>query len=675
METATLLLIISATIFALFIAGFQYIYKTKEKSQLNYWLFIVRFLSIFSILILLINPSIKRTSVETIKPTLFVAVDNSTSIKYNSQIQNIENFVNTIKNDSKLNDKFSINYYGFGNTVKPLDSLKFNENHTNLFIPFQEFSRINKNGINPVLIVTDGNQTVGNNVEFVNYKSPVFPFIVGDTTVLEDISINQLNVNKFTYINNQLPVELFVNYIGNKPVIKKLTVFNNGKNVYSKQLQFSASENVKIESFFLTATTKGIQYFTAKIEELENEQNKINNTKDFSIEVIDEKSEILIITSMIHPDLGMFKKSIESNKQRSVTITNIADFKGNIANYQLVILYQPSKKFESIIKEIDAKKSNFFIISGLNTDWDFLNKIQRNFSKKVISVSENYNPIFNVNYPTFLSSDIGFSNFAPLEDKFGEVSFFASYKSLLFQQIGAINTDRPLLATFEKNQQKGAVLFGENSWQWRMNSYTISKSFEQFDGFISNLIQYLASNQTNKRLNVTIESIYYTNETIQISASYLDKNFNFDDRAKLWLTITNNEANYVKKIPFAVLNRAFNIELSNIPFGEYKYLVSVENQTENTSGNFKILPFEVEQQYTNSNDKHLKIVATKTNGKIYYNNQEKQLLESLKLDERFKSIQKSTIIKTPLIDWKWLLGIIILLLSLEWFTRKYFGKI
>jgi len=51
------------------------------------------------------------------------------------------------------------------------------------------------------------------------------------------------------------------------------------------------------------------------------------------------------------------------------------------------------------------------------------------------------------------------------------------------------------------------------------------------------------------------------------------------------------------------------------------------------------------------------------------------MLQDLKMDERFKSIQKASILKTPLIDWKWLLGFIIFLLSIEWFTRKYFGKI
>ena len=112
-----------------------------------------------------------------------------------------------------------------------------------------------------------------------------------------------------------------------------------------------------------------------------------------------------------------------------------------------------------------------------------------------------------------------------------------------------------------------------------------------------------------------------------------------------------------------------------MPADEYFYTVNVENQNQNVSGDFKVLTFEVEQQFTQSNDKPLNILASKTNGKVYYTNQEDELLNALKEDNRFKSLQKLEIKKTPLIDWKWILGIILFLLSLEWFTRKYFGKI
>ncbi len=675
METTTFLLIVIAAITALFLASFQYLFKTKIKSQLNYWLSFFRFLSIFSILILLINPSTKKENIEVIKPILAVAVDNSTSIKYSKQESAVKNLIQQLNEDVALNNKFSIQYFSFGNSLHNMDTLGFTENQTNLAAPFKEFSILYKSAITPVILISDGNQTVGKNVEFINYRNPVYPFIVGDTTIVEDLLIDQLNINKYTYINNRFPVELFIRYSGNKQISKKFTISYNGKQVYTQILQFSKIHNIQIASFYLTATQKGTQYYSARIETLKNEQHTLNNSKNFSINVIEDQSNILILSAITHPDLGMFKKSIESNKQRSVTISDILDFKGNLNDYQLVILYQPTSKFKDVFNDIINLKLNYFIVSGTSTDWVFLNKIQSNFKKEAISSTENYNPVFNPNYASFSSNDIGFSNFAPLVDKFGELIFTIPYNSFLFQKIGNIETEKPLLVTYDINNQKGALLQGENVWKWRMNSFLESRSFELFDSFISRFIQFLATNSDKNRLEVNSKPLFYSNEIIQITASYLDANFNFDPRAKIWLIVTKKQDDFIKKIPFTLLNNKFNVSLSNIPSGEYMYTVSVENQTEIASGSFKLEPFEIEQQFVQSNNKQLKILASKTGGKIYYNRQGNDLIVELISENRYKNIQKVHTVETPLIDWKWILGFVLLTLSIEWFTRKYYGKI
>jgi len=675
MDTANILLIITAVLIALFLAIFQYIFNNKEKSQLNYWLSFLRFLTYLSIFLLLINPSIKKEETTILKPNLAITVDNSSSIKYNSLNTYIERVIDKFKTNKSLNSKFNIDYYSFGEELNSLDSLNFKEKYTNIYGAINSLSAIYKKDVNPLVLLTDGNQTVGNSLEFLNYKSPVYPLIVGDTTVLEDIYIGQLNVNKNTFINNQFPVEVFVNYDGGKEISKKLSVYYKGKRIYTKDLQFSKTENVNTVSFFLTAENKGNQYYSVKIEELENEQNTINNTKNFSINVIEDKTEILILTDLIHPDLGMFKKSIESNKQRSVTIKNINDNNINISKYQLITLYQPNNKFNNVFQEIKSKKLNYFVVSGVNTDWDFLNTNQNIFSKKAISVTENYHSIFNVAYANFINTDIGFSDFPPLEDSFGAITFSVPYQTFLFQKINTIKTQQPLLATFEHENQKGGVLFGENIWRWRMHSFNTNKTFELFDEFFSNLIQYLSSNYKSQRLNVSVNPLYFSNETVKLTANYLDENFNFDDRVNIWLTVSNKENNYLNKIPFSLVNNRFIVELNNLAPAEYTYIVSVENQKNEASGIFKILPFEIEKQFTQSNDKPLKILASKTNGNIFYSNKEDTLIENLLTDNRYKSIEKYTIVKTPLINFKWLLALILGLLSIEWFVRKYFGKI
>ena len=71
----------------------------------------------------------------------------------------------------------------------------------------------------------------------------------------------------------------------------------------------------------------------------------------------------------------------------------------------------------------------------------------------------------------------------------------------------------------------------------------------------------------------------------------------------------------------------------------------------------------------------LQSLATNSNGKSFFIDKTDALINTLLEDTRFATIQKSKRSTIPLIDWKYLLGLIVLALSLEWFIRKYNGLI
>ena len=674
MTTENLLYIIGAAIIALLIAVFHYFYKSKNKEKVNVLLTFLRFLSLFSLFLLLINPKVEQKIIKTIKPSLVVAVDNSSSIKHLNQSKNVLKLVDKLKSNKALNDKFTIDFFSFSDDVQLLDSLDFTTTKTNISKPFKQFNKLYKNSTSPIILITDGNQTFGSDYEYTKIKQPVFSIVVGDTTRYADLRIAQQNVNRYAYLKNKFPVEVFLNYDGSKTVNATYSVFKDNQKVYSKNLQFSKENSSQNLSFHLPASKVGTHYYTSRISYLKNEKNKVNNTKNFVIEVIDEQAKVLILYSFLHPDIGALKKTIESNKQRKVVIKKIGD-KLQPKDYQLVILYQPTNAFNSVFSKLEQEKINSFIITGSQTDWNFLNKVQQNFTKSTINQTENYLPIFNQNYSTFVTDDIGFSDFPPLVDTFGDVKFNIPYESLLFQKVGSYATEKPLLATFESNNRRGAVLFGENSWKWRASSKLESKSFENYDHFVGKIIQYLASNKKEKRLLVDYKSFYYANDEVKITANYLDKNYQFNPNAKLWLSVKNKETNERNRIPFLINGNNYSASLTGLKSGAYNFVVSVENTNQKAHGNFKILAFNVEQQFTNANYKKLKKISKKTNGKVYFDDAVTKLEKDLLIDKRFVTIQKTEKKIDSLIDWKWLLAVIILSLSIEWFIRKYKGLI
>ena len=274
-----------------------------------------------------------------------------------------------------------------------------------------------------------------------------------------------------------------------------------------------------------------------------------------------------------------------------------------------------------------------------------------------------------------MQKDIGFNQFPPLKDKFGAIEILKEHQKLLFQNINGVETKQPLLATFEQNNIKSAVLFGDGIWKWRAASFLNSNSFQDFDEFMGNLVQYLASNKKRNRLEVNAESLYPANSTINIAAFYRDKNYKFDSRATLEITITNTESKEIKKVPFSLTNNSFQVEIENLPSGNYAYKVAVNNTNLKKYGRFKITAYNIEEQFTNANDKKLEKLADKTGGKLFYKNQIALLTKELVENKSFYTTQKSTIKEQSLIDWKWILFLVIGFFTIEWFIRKYYGKI
>jgi hypothetical protein len=176
-------------------------------------------------------------------------------------------------------------------------------------------------------------------------------------------------------------------------------------------------------------------------------------------------------------------------------------------------------------------------------------------------------------------------------------------------------------------------------------------------------------------LEVSNETFYYNNKSIKISAQYFDKNFVFDSRASLLISVTNKETKVKKEIPLLLKSNFYEVDLNNLEAGEYIYKVSVNGNTVSRSGNFTILNFNVEQQFLNADVTKLSSVATNTNGKAYFISDQEKLITTLLKDDAFQKIQKSEQKIVPLIDWKYLLGLIVLSLSMEWFLRKYNGLI
>ncbi|MDO5971085.1 VWA domain-containing protein [Flavivirga aquimarina] len=677
MKTETLIYIILAGIVAILLAIFQYYNKKKSISKLDMLFCFLRFLSIFSILLLLINPKFEQLRFSIEKPNLVVAIDNSSSIKHLNQDTSVINLIEKLSQDQDLNNKFNIDLYTFGESFKASDSTTFSENQTNINNAFGQLSQIYRETTAPTVLISDGNQTYGNDYQFAatTYKQSIYPVILGDTVTYTDLKIQQLNVNKYTYLKNRFPIETILVYNGNNTINSRFLVTKGNTTVYSKSIRFSKEDNSKVINFTLPSNGVGVSSYKATIVPIDNEKNKVNNSKNFAVETIDQKTKIAVVSDFIHPDLGALKKSIESNEQRSVVFLDSKEIINQINDFQLIIVNQPNYKFKELLEILKKENKNHFIIVGTKTDLGFLNNSRQDFLNEITNQTESYQAELNADYSPFLVDDINFESFPPLNSNYGRVSFTIPFDPILNKSVNGISTNEPLLVTYETNGRREGVLFGENIWQWRAQSYINSKSFNQFDDFIGKLVQYLASNKKKSRLNIDYESFYNGSSNIVVKAEFFDKNYVFDTRETLNISVTDTISKENKTFPLILKNNNFQVDLSSLPPSYYRFTVRATRENIAKSGSFQILEYNVEQQFLNANVTKLQQLATNSEGKSYFIDNTTSLINDLVNDNRFVSIQKSHKNIIPLIDWKYLLAIIALSLSLEWFIRKYNGLI
>ena len=675
MENLTNIFILTALLFSILIGYYQYYFKVITRTNHSFWLFIIRSLVFFLLFLLLINPSIPRKDLIIEKPTLSVLVDNSLSIKYINKDSIVNAMISSLKSNEILKKNFDVSYYSFGEEFNAIDSLNFDEKQTDIFTPLSTISKNYNNTNNGIILLSDGNQTIGKDYEFIKMSVPIYSMIIGDTLTNNDVRIDKINTNRYSFVNNKFPVESLLQYNGEESVKLKYTIENTGKIIYSKTINLNKEDNSRLLKTEITSKKEGLHYYKATIENLENEKNTLNNTKEFSIEIINKQSKILIVSPFNHPDLGALKKAIESDKQREVIIRTINIDNINLSNYKSIIIYQPNYNFKKIINEINKSKKPYLLITGSNTDWSFINSNFTGLNKNDINTIENYRPRLNKNFLIFNQNNIGFENFPPLIDKFGKTSISIPYQTLLYQNIKGFKSKEPLLAISNNNDQKQVFLFGEGIWKWRSTSYLMTNSFQNFDNFISNIVLYISSNTIKNRLDVEVKSSYNANSSININAFFVDENYKFDDRATIYFTLKNMNSKKTITFPFLLSNKSYTLRLNPIESGKYEYSINVKNQKFSQKGSFKVNEFDIEKQFNNVNYVKLKELTNKTNGAYYFENDYNELLPDLLSDERFSSVKKIKISYDQLINWKWCLIIILSLLSLEWFIRKYYGQI
>ena len=118
----------------------------------------------------------------------------------------------------------------------------------------------------------------------------------------------------------------------------------------------------------------------------------------------------------------------------------------------------------------------------------------------------------------------------------------------------------------------------------------------------------------------------------------------------------------------------YRLNLGRMAPGDYSYRAHTTTGGESyeENGQFSVRNIDLESYNLVANHHDLSSMALQNNGKVFHDFASIQ--EELVDLPTMKSMLIQSHVKSAMIDWKWIFGLILTIFTLEWFLRRYFGS-
>lgn len=669
--------------------GYAYLlYKSKHTwgKTVNRILFGLRAVLVFFLAVLLLGPVLKLITNQFEKPTWVYLVDSSASVA-----EVIDSVGREKLNQDLRASRQAINDLGYESKVFDLSGTEINNSVFNA--PASDLNRGIQNVINQfegrnlagIVLVSDGIYNSGASPAYAPVRVPVYTLGVGDTTARVDVVLKNVAFNKVAYQGNKFPVraQVLLQGIDNQNVAVSISKDGKVVNTLSKE---SLSKSFVEFDFQLYAKEKGIQRYDVSVRPIAGETNLRNNNSSIFIEVVEGKKKIVLIAPAPHPDIKALKSVVEknSNYEFIVHIPGVVEADAALLKpgaAELFIFHQVidnSGKTAALFQTLYKSNASVLLMIGSNSNLRQLAAYQIPIQFESFGGQwDDVTPVVNSNFRDFSFSDNTngiFARYPPADVPFGKFTWPATASVLLYQRIGSIATDRPLLMVWPDNNRKISALIGEGLWRWRLNEFSDTGNTVAFDELFSKLVQYLSTLEDKRKFrSFPLQNEFSDSEPVVIESQVYNDLFELVYGNTIKLDV-RNESGAITNYSYVISPGSARYRIGGLKEGVYRFTAStvVNDKTETVSGQFLVRAQNLEAQNLTADFGLLRSVAQQSGGKFYPVAQINQLTTDL------QQVKAASLIHTEetfnqLINLKWVFFLLLALISAEWFMRKYLG--
>jgi hypothetical protein len=673
---------------AIFVVWMIYFRKLEDAVLLKPYrilLAVTRMLVIMLVGLLIISPWIRTAVTRENKQYYIIAQDNSVSIP---PVKDKQAFLEARsgllkKLVSGMSDRFVVKDIMFGSQAEEGEKGTFNDPLTDpgeLFSYLRLFAKTHDLG--GVFITSDGVATRGLTFSEAarNFPAPVTVLGSGDSTRFPDVRVQEVVCNEYVRKNSSFPVRVYFNTGDWKGGGFRIQI-TGPKGLIEEKIFPQGTQEAPYAEFLLKSPEKGVLQLVAKILTDQPDKNQDNNSKGFVVKVIEQEGEVLCLYESAHPDIDAVLESLSGTNSLNVKIQAVSEYTPSEKNYDLIILHGlPSLRYpmEELLKKTNVLQIPLLLIISSTTDPILFSRIHAGMSidnrrKSGESAQGIHNPSFTLfNLPPDFNNHL--NNWPPLGLSFETYKADPGSQIQMNQKILNIELPDPLVSFSGTRGQKFGIICGEGIWLWRLHEYLEQKNHDYFDDWLSRAVQYLMLDEKRDRFSVVIPEELYAYSPVRISGHLLNNSLEAVNDPEVNFSVIDSSG---QKSEFQMgrTNDYYELNINGFAPGTYRYEAETKLGEENLrrEGTMSMMVRQVEQTDPVADFGSLRSMAGNTNGEFFGPGQESQLISYLSGLEPSELKVKKEFKWYDLINFKWLLGLIVLFLAMEWFLRRWFG--
>jgi hypothetical protein len=672
-------------------AALQYSAQAPWSKQLNYALAALRFAVVSFLCYLLLAPFVTTTTTHTEQPAIVLAVDNSQSVElFTPKTVLSQATAGLARLSEKLRGKgFTVETRTLTpapNRPARLDSLRFGATTTDLD-QLLAGTRDAYDGRNlaGVVLLSDGLVNQGRSPAYAEFSFPIYSIAVGDTIPKKDLRLTGLTYNRVAFSGNKFPVEAEFGFEGYAGGAATVELREGSKVLDSRRITLPAGRRRVRTTFQITAPAPGKRRYEVRVVPQPGEFTELNNTRTAFIEIVKGKLRVLLAGAAPHPDLKALRAAIQSNDNFDITLAlpGVAPLKAD-ADFDVAILHQlPAQDGlgNELLAQVKARRVPSLYVIGAQSDLAAYNQQGTGLTIQPRGAqTDEVTPLPNPGFARFATDEESarrFAQYPPAPVPFGELRLGAGAEAALWQQVGRVPTQKPLLVFGGPAERRQATLLTDGSWQWRLTEAVAHDDRpEAYDRLIIRTLQLLTQNANKKRLDVyPTQDSFGTQDDVTLGAETYNAVFERLYNQKIDLTLTDAKQQ-VRRFSFANAEDGSPLHLGALPAGLYRYQAraTLGGQAQQDAGELLVQSQPLEALESKADHNLLAQLSRRSGSRLYYPAQTDKLADDI-LKANYKPVISSEEELKDLINLKWLFFLILAFLTAEWAIRKYSGSV